>query len=117
MSLVDGALVANMVWRLYLSDDGREYAVKMRDAYAADPARGFPFHAQVGDIQYPRGWRVRRVLGIGPAGQTLTADCGSPDADLWTGVVTVFTVIGTAGELVQGIVIGRQQERILNVVP
>jgi len=98
---------------LYASDDGRDYATKVDAAYVVMADRGWLVQAQPGDAQYPRGWRLRRAVGLSVAGDLVYADCASTGAALWTGAVSSFEYINQSGEHVTANVIARQRERRL----
>lgn len=100
-------------WQRYLSDDGNFYATKVNDEYVAMQERGWFELAAPGDTQYPRGWRLRRVKGISPAGDLVFADAATIDADIWTGAVSVFEFIDGSGAHVLANIIERQRERRL----
>jgi hypothetical protein len=103
------------VWRRYESDDGFIYAVKVSVVYAGMSERGYTQPALGTDIQYPRGWRERRVIGIADSGGLVAADVASTIAPLWTGAEGRFTYQTGAGSLAGATVIGRREERMLPI--
>jgi hypothetical protein len=83
------------VWGEYQSDDGHTYALHVDADYAAMPERGWVSPAPHGTYVYPRGWTPRRVLGLDDRGKLQEAVVATTTADLWTGVVTTFTINGS----------------------
>jgi hypothetical protein len=100
-------------WQSYISDDGVTYAVKVRLEYVVMAERGWFANAVPGDLQYPRGWRLRRVVGLTVDGRTVFADCAHIDSDLWSGATSVFTYIDSSGAHALANSIGTQRERRL----
>lgn len=86
------ALVRGMVYKGYTCDDGTVFQTLVDADEAAIAARGWAAATIGGDL-LPRGFKERRANGVS-AGSGRRASCrvGSTVADLWTGVVTTFTV-------------------------
>jgi hypothetical protein len=82
-----------MVYKSYTADDGTSVFQTLVDAdEAAIAARGWGAAVAGGDL-LPRGFKERRAHGISPtSGRRGSCRVGSTAADLWTGVVTTFTV-------------------------
>lgn len=81
-----------MVYKGYTCDDGTVFQTLVDADEAAIAARGWAAATIGGDL-LPRGFKERRANGVS-AGSGRRASCrvGSTVADLWTGVVTTFTV-------------------------
>jgi hypothetical protein len=80
------------VWRKYVADDATEWALLVDADHAAIGSRGWSAPTS-GTPAFPRASRPRRVFGISPStGRPGTTVVGTVTCDLWTGVVTTFTV-------------------------
>lgn len=71
------------------------YAFKVDADYALMPERGWTGPAATGTTIYPRGWTPRKVIGLDEEGHPRFAYVASTVADLWTGVITSFTINGS----------------------
>lgn len=98
--------VRGFVWAIYNSDDGNQYALRVDADYAAMPERGWTVPAPAGMPPYPRGWMIRKVVGLDSDGHPRKAGVGSITADLWTGVVKTFD-INASDETVHTVTVDR----------
>src|SRR5215469_7662687 len=98
------------VWAAYFSDDGRQFALRVDADEAQQPERGWTVIDDVATVPFPRGWLPRRVRGIDENGHPRSTRVATTDADLWTGVVGVFTIEGSDQLMHQVTVLGRDQE-------
>jgi len=74
-------------WGLYTDDRGLPWAVPVDRDAIEQPERGW-LELATGEIPpFPRGWRMRRAIGIDPSGREHTATIATVTADLWTGAV------------------------------
>jgi len=83
------------IWGNYDSDDGNTYAWRVDADYFGMAERGWTGPSPPGTFVYPRFWSPRRVVGHDAGGVRQVAIVASILADLWTGVVTTFTINGT----------------------
>jgi len=102
-----------MVYAVYVRDDGvTQHAVLVDADHYSDLNRGWRSD-QVDTLDYlPRLGRPRRVYGTSAStGRRGSAVCGTPFADLWTGVVNIFTVETNDRSIDTMTVTGRRGER------
>lgn len=78
-------------WCIYVDDLGRQWALRVDDDYADDPARGWVRTEDIEVISMPRQWRPRRVVGTDDQGFARTAVVASTAAPLWTGEAVSFS--------------------------
>lgn len=102
-------------WMKYASDDGNVYALKVDADYVDQADRGWGLNADTTDMQYPRGWWPRRVLGTTPAGALREAIVAHVDAPLWSGAAGTFFIRDSSGAMIECVVVGRRRERWLRI--
>lgn len=98
---------------MYQDDNGQPYALKVDADYAAQPERGWVVVDPTSLPQFPRGWRARAVLGLDEEGRSASALIANLEAELWQGLVQVFTFNGTDELPHVASVIGRRSENRL----
>jgi len=99
------------VYRGYTCDNGDVFQTLVDADEALITDRGW-VAPTVGADLLPKQFVARRVFGISPtSGRRGKTRVGSTSCDLWTGVVTSFTVELDTGAVDTLTVIGRRQER------
>lgn len=88
-----------LVWVLYEADDQALYALQVDADYQLQTGRGFITLAPPGTPPVPRGWLVRRVVGVEPTGRTHKATVASVNAPLWAGTETTFDIVDSDSQL------------------
>lgn len=96
---------------IYVTDDGRQFRLRVDGDSAADDARGWATDGADDLSALPRGFLPRRVIGIDETGTQQEARIGTVTAALWTGAATAFAVEGTDGNTYVATVTVLQQER------
>lgn len=87
-------MLRGFVWGEYQTNDGTAFALQVDANYLAMPERGW-VAATTGEFPLPRGWIPRRVFGIDDLGRVQFAIAATLAADIWTGVASTFTILGT----------------------
>lgn len=103
--------VRGFVSAIYVTDNGRQFRVRVDADSAADDARGWVTDSADDFSGLPRGFLPRRVIGIDETGRQQEARIGTVTAALWTGAATAFAVEGTDGNTYVATVTVLQQER------
>lgn len=106
--------MAGFTWAVYASDDGHDYLMKVDLDLYVMPERGWEPPVPGSYLpQYPRGWKARHVVGLGPEGQPRQAICATTSCSLWSLLTTEFEYRDTNGLFLPAQVIGRISERWL----
>jgi hypothetical protein len=98
-------------WAVYVDDSAQPWAIQVDSDYILDPGRGWTDFDPTGLTPYPRGWRPRKAIGIEANGRHHRAVIASVTADIWTGVITVFTIRANDGFTAQCQVVSTLEER------
>lgn len=101
------------VWRLYTTDDGGQFALRVDADYADQADRGWAPLPSPPPAPLPRGWRPRVVIGIDALGNQVLARIGSTTSPLWNGIVSTFAFESTVGTLELATVIAKRGERLV----
>ena len=92
------ALIWINVLVVYISDDTNNYNVGLSQPNAE--AGNFSAAPAGSQTNFPRGWRMRHVLGISTSGNTHTkVPVRSNSDNLYAGLATTFTKIYLVGSL------------------
>lgn len=96
---------------LYVTDDGRQYALMVDADSAADPNRGW--QAIPPDVLEfaPRGFLPRIVVGVDELGNVRQTRVGTVTCDLWTFTVTTWVLQGSDGQQHTVRALSRKAER------
>jgi len=86
-------------WCVYEADDHQLFAVQVDADYQLQTGRGFETLAPEGALPVPRGWLIRKVVGVEPLGREHMATVASVTAPLWTGVETTFDIVDSNGDV------------------
>lgn len=91
----ESSMPRGFAWSLYVDDTGASWSVRVDADYALDPDRGWQGADPNVVTQLPRGWSIRRVLGVDDEGNEVFAGVATTDAPLWTGAAPAFTFNAT----------------------
>ena len=106
--------MAGFTWAVYASDDGHDYLVKVDlDLYVMTERGWEPPIPDSYLPQYPRGWKARHVVGLGPEGQRREAICATTSCVAWSDLTTQFMYRDTNGLMIPAQIIMRVQEHML----
>src|SRR4029453_2400762 len=106
--------MAGFTWGVYASDDGHDYLLKVDLDLYVQTDRGW--EPPVPDSylpQYPRGWKPRHVVGLGPEGQRREAICATTSCVLWSNLTSTFDYRDTNGLMITAQIIMRISEKRL----
>jgi hypothetical protein len=99
-------------WGVYASDDGHDYLMQVDlDLYVMLERGWEPPIPESYLPQYPRRWKARHVVGLGPEGQRRVAVCATTSCSLWSLLTPTFRYRDTNGIMLEATVIERIGEK------